>query len=65
MASVYVASAPQKDFFANSVVRDVKWSNLPDMFQEVNVDKMDGKNLLNKVELLMAAMTHINSASNN
>ena len=65
VASVLVASAPQKDFFANSVVRDVKWSNLPDHFQEVNIDKMDGKNLLNKVELLMAAMTNINSSSNN
>ena len=56
-ASVYVASSPKKDFYTTSVLRDAKWSNLPDAFGHVNVEKMDGKNLLNKIELLMAALT--------
>ena len=61
VASVYVASAPKKDFYTTTVVKDMKWSNLPDYFQEVNVDKMDGKNLLNKIELLMAALTPLDT----
>ena len=56
-ASVFVSSAPKKDFFATSVITDVKWSKLPDAFQEVNLDKMDGKTLLNKVRLIMSALT--------
>lgn len=60
-ASVYVASAPKKDFYTTSVVKDMKWSNLPDTFQEVNMEKMDGKNLLNKIELIMAALTPLNT----
>ena len=60
LASVFVASAPKKDFFTTSIIKDIRWSNLPDEFLEVNVDKMDGRNLLNKIELLMAALTSLN-----
>ena len=63
-ASVYVATAPKKDFYTTSVIKDIKWSNLADSFQEVNIEKMDGKNLLNKIELLMAALTPLNINSN-
>jgi len=28
-ASVFVASAPLKDFFAGAIVKDKKWENLP------------------------------------
>ena len=56
-ASVYVANSPKKDFYPTSVIKDLKWKSLPDYFQQVNVEKMDGKNLLNKIELLMAALT--------
>ena len=59
-ASVYVANSPKKDFYTTSVIKDAKWSNLPDSFQQVNIEKMDGKNLLNKIELLMAALTPLN-----
>ena len=63
LASVFVASAPQKDFFTTSIIKDTRWSNLPDSFHEVNVDKMDGRNLLNKIELLMAALTTLNGSA--
>ena len=59
--SVYIASAPTKDFFAGAVVKDKKWENLPESFQELRLDKMDGKNLLNKLELLMAALSNSGS----
>jgi len=61
--AVYIASAPCRDFFAGSIVKDAnKWENLPEAFQELRLEKMDGKNLLNKLELLMAALS--NSGSN-
>ena len=59
--SVYIASAPCRDFFAGSIVKDSKWENLPEAFQELRLDKMDGKNLLNKLELLMAALSNSGS----
>ena len=59
--AVYIASAPCRDFFAGSIVKDTKWENLPEAFQELRLDKMDGKNLLNKLELLMAALSNSGS----
>lgn len=57
--AVYIASAPCRDFFAGSIVKDAnKWENLPEAFQELRLEKMDGKNLLNKLELLMAALSN-------
>ncbi|XP_070578830.1 mediator of RNA polymerase II transcription subunit 17-like [Ptychodera flava] len=40
----------------SDVIMDSKWDNLGGYFREVNVDKMKGRNLVNKVELLMAAL---------
>ena len=62
-ASVFVATSPKKDFFTTSIIKDGRWSNLPDSFHEVNVEKMDGRNLLNKIELLMAALTTLNGTA--
>lgn len=59
--AVYIASAPCRDFFAGSIVKDAKWENLPESFQELRLDKMDGKNLLNKLELLMASLSNSGS----
>ena len=59
--TIYIASAPCRDFFAGSIVKDTKWENLPEAFQELRLDKMDGKNLLNKLELLMAALSNSGS----
>ena len=35
-----------------------KWENLPAGFKQLKLDKMDGKNLMNKIELLMAALSN-------
>jgi len=53
---VHMAQAPCEDFLS-SIVENSKWENLPSPFREVKLDKMDGKNLLGKVELLMAALS--------
>jgi len=56
-ASVYVSQAPSSDFFATPVIQASKWENLPEGFKQLKLDKMDGKNLVNKIELLMAALS--------
>lgn len=57
-ASVFISQAPRDDFFSTPLVKDRKWENLPAGFKELKLDKMDGKNLLNKLELLMAALSN-------
>jgi len=56
-ASVHISKCPSTDFFPNSVITDRKWENLPASFKQLKLEKMDGKNLINKIELLMAALS--------
>jgi len=56
-ASVHISKCPSTDFFPNSVITDRKWENLPASFKQLRLEKMDGKNLINKIELLMAALS--------
>jgi mediator of RNA polymerase II transcription subunit 17 len=54
---VAIAQSPRKDFFPGQLVKERKWENLGGMFKETRWDKMEGKNFLNKMELLMASLT--------
>ncbi|XP_013784547.1 mediator of RNA polymerase II transcription subunit 17-like [Limulus polyphemus] len=55
---VSVSSSPQEqDFYPSTLVRDRKWQNLSGSFREVALEKMEGKNFLNKMENLMACLT--------
>ncbi|KPJ15732.1 Mediator of RNA polymerase II transcription subunit 17 [Papilio machaon] len=54
---VYIAQSPRKDFFASELVQDKKWENLGGAFKEIKLEKMEGKNFLNKMELLMACLS--------
>lgn len=54
---VFIAQSPRKDFFASELVQDTKWENLGGAFKEIKLDKMEGKNFLNKMELLMACLS--------
>ncbi|XP_011500223.1 PREDICTED: mediator of RNA polymerase II transcription subunit 17 [Ceratosolen solmsi marchali] len=54
---VSIAHSPRKDFFPGQLVKERKWENLGGSFKEVRWDKMEGKNFLNKMELLMASLT--------
>ncbi|XP_054262891.1 mediator of RNA polymerase II transcription subunit 17-like isoform X2 [Macrosteles quadrilineatus] len=54
---VSIAHSPRKDFFSGQLVKERKWENLGGAFKEVRWDKMEGKNFLNKMELLMASLT--------
>ncbi|KAG6445649.1 mediator of RNA polymerase II transcription subunit 17 [Manduca sexta] len=54
---VFIAQSPRKDFFSSELVQDKKWENLGGAFKEIKLDKMEGKNFLNKMELLMACLS--------
>ncbi|XP_063221348.1 mediator of RNA polymerase II transcription subunit 17 isoform X1 [Bacillus rossius redtenbacheri] len=54
---VSIAHSPRKDFFPGQLVKERKWENLGGSFKEVRWDKMEGKNFLNKMELLMSSLT--------
>ncbi|XP_075225487.1 mediator complex subunit 17 [Lycorma delicatula] len=56
-AQVAIAHSPRKDFFSGQLVKERKWENLGGAFKEVRWDKMEGKNFINKMELLMASLT--------
>merc|ERR1711973_890162 len=56
-AKVFVSQAPSSDFFATPIIQSNKWENLPEGFKQLKLDKMDGKNLMNKIELLMSALS--------
>lgn len=54
---VFIAQSPRKDFFASELVQDKKWEHLGGAFKEIKLEKMEGKNFLNKMELLMACLS--------
>ncbi|XP_055950781.1 mediator of RNA polymerase II transcription subunit 17-like [Argiope bruennichi] len=55
---VSVSFSPQTtDFYPSTLVRDRKWQNLAGSFREVTLEKMEGRNFLNKLEHLMACLT--------
>lgn len=56
-ATVFASKAPSSDFVATPIIQSGKWENLPEGFKQLKLDKMDGKNLLNKIELLMASFS--------
>lgn len=56
---VSIQASPRKDFYTNNLVKDMKWQNLGGDFKEVRWEKMEGRNFINKMELLMASLTNI------
>lgn len=55
---VSVSYSPQQpDFYPSTLVRDRKWQNLAGSFKDVQWEKMEGRNFLNKLEHLMASLT--------
>ena len=55
--SVSVASCPRNDFYPSGIVNERRWEHLGGSWQEVKLDRMEGRNFLTKIELLMAALT--------
>lgn len=56
VTKVYISHSP-KDFYPSSLVQGKFWENLGGNFREVQFEKMEGRNFLNKMEFLMAACT--------
>ena len=55
--TAFVATAPRNDFYPSAVVQEGRWEQLPGAWQEVRLSSMEGKNVLAKIEMLMAALT--------
>ncbi|RWS29273.1 mediator of RNA polymerase II transcription subunit 17-like isoform X1 [Leptotrombidium deliense] len=57
-AQVSVSLSPHdQDFYPSTLVRDRKWQNVNGRFKEVMWEKIEGKNLVSKIEYLMACLT--------
>ncbi|KAI1284855.1 Mediator of RNA polymerase II transcription subunit 17 [Halotydeus destructor] len=55
---VSVSLSPhEQDFYPSTLVRDIKWQNITGAFKEVALDKLEGRNLVSKMEYLMASLT--------
>lgn len=54
---VSIAHSPRTDFFPSRLVSERKWEHLGGAFRDLRLDKMEGKNFLHKMELLMASLT--------
>lgn len=57
-AHVSVSSSPEEQvFFPSTLVKDPKWQNVSGSFKEVALEKIEGRNLISKMEYLMASLT--------
>lgn len=57
VVKVYVAHSPRDFYTSGPLVQGKFWENLGGHFKEVRFEKMEGKNFLNKLEFLIAALT--------
>ena len=56
--SALVASSFDGDVTSPSdIITDPKWQNLGSAFMRVDMDKIEGRNFVNKIEILMASLT--------
>ena len=54
---VKYCQSPQ-EFFPSTLVRDLKWQNLTGSYREVDWERIEGKNFINKMEYLMASLVN-------
>ncbi|RWS12809.1 mediator of RNA polymerase II transcription subunit 17-like isoform X2 [Dinothrombium tinctorium] len=58
-AQVSISLSPhEQDFYPSTLVKDRKWQNINGGFKEVMWEKIEGKNLVSKIEYLMACLTN-------
>ena len=55
---VFLASYPRTGDVPNSrILKDARWQELNAPFEEVRLEKMEGRNFLSRMELLMASLS--------
>lgn len=61
---VFVQTCPRlpEENGSTTIVKDKKWAQLGGPFREVHLEKMEGRNFINKVELLMGCLAKEHSA---
>lgn len=58
--NVSVSLSPHdQDFYPSTLVRDIKWHNITGTFKDVDLEKLEGKNLVSKIEYLIASLTRL------
>jgi mediator of RNA polymerase II transcription subunit 17 len=56
---VYLSTYPRPDIEKNKVLKDVRWEQLNASYEEVRLEKLEGRNFLSRMELLMASLTYL------
>lgn len=56
---VYLSTFPRPDIEKNKVMKDVRWEQLNASYEEVRLEKIEGRNFLSRMELLMASLTYL------
>lgn len=54
---VYLSSYPRSDVETGRILNDARWEQLNAPYEEVRLEKMEGRNFLSRMELLMASLT--------
>ncbi|KAK2720313.1 mediator of RNA polymerase II transcription subunit 17-like [Artemia franciscana] len=55
---VFIAKYPSNDDYKSSFSKDSFWTLVQTNFEEVDLDQVDGKNFIQKLESVMAMLTH-------
>lgn len=54
---VYLSTYPRHDVEKNKLLKDARWEQLNACYEEVRLEKIEGRNFLSRMELLMASLT--------
>ena len=52
---VFLASYPHNDLEKSKILNDDRWEQVSSTYEEVRLEKIEGRNFLSKMEILMAA----------
>ncbi|XP_057367018.1 mediator of RNA polymerase II transcription subunit 17-like [Daphnia carinata] len=54
---VYLSTYPRQETEKNKMLKDIRWEQLNTRYEEVRLEKIEGRNFLSRMELLMASLT--------
>lgn len=60
---VFLSTFPRPEIEKNKILKDSRWEQLNASYEEVRLEKIEGRNFLSRMELLMASLTHYVSTS--
>lgn len=54
---VYLSSYPRSESEKSQILNEARWQQLNAPFEQVRLEKIEGRNFLNRMELLMTCLT--------